>query len=203
MTCCNKCTDSPQKAPFDLLVPAFLGDLVPKLVSFNARSPLTSLLSSSSFSATLLAASKKGRCTCLVYSCYASTWSFSSSSSNGCDAETPCNRTLQEVKSVSLVQGGTKDPGARSRSGSSRRICRSSSMSSEHRDPDSIQRSFKSNLRKKPPGTDRAPPGTDVRKVSWPDAHGQDIAHVHEFVPSVSDDGELRGVKNSCVCAIQ
>ncbi|KAK4585791.1 hypothetical protein RGQ29_023126 [Quercus rubra] len=43
----------------------------------------------------------------------------------------------------------------------------------------------------------------EKRKVSWPDAHGKDIAHVHEFEPSVSEDGELRGVRNSCVCAIQ
>uniref|UniRef100_A0A7N2LXE2 Uncharacterized protein n=1 Tax=Quercus lobata TaxID=97700 RepID=A0A7N2LXE2_QUELO len=43
----------------------------------------------------------------------------------------------------------------------------------------------------------------EKRKVSWPDAHGKDIAHVHEFEPSVSEDGELGGVRNSCVCAIQ
>ncbi|KAK8548474.1 hypothetical protein V6N13_054726 [Hibiscus sabdariffa] len=41
------------------------------------------------------------------------------------------------------------------------------------------------------------------RKVSWPDAHGKDIAHVKEFEPSASDDGELEGVRSSCVCAIQ
>ncbi|XVF65095.1 hypothetical protein PTKIN_Ptkin09bG0219200 [Pterospermum kingtungense] len=44
---------------------------------------------------------------------------------------------------------------------------------------------------------------TERRKVSWSDAHGKDIAHVQEFEPSVSDDGELEGVSNSCVCAIQ
>ncbi|XWS22391.1 hypothetical protein CRYUN_Cryun29cG0030000 [Craigia yunnanensis] len=44
---------------------------------------------------------------------------------------------------------------------------------------------------------------TERRKVSWPDAHGKDIAHVQEFEPSVSDDGGLEGVRNSCVCAIQ
>ncbi|KAK3187814.1 hypothetical protein Dsin_027375 [Dipteronia sinensis] len=30
--------------------------------------------------------------------------------------------------------------------------------------------------------------------VTWSDAHGKDIAHVQEFQPSVSDDGELEGV---------
>ncbi|TXG72538.1 hypothetical protein EZV62_001117 [Acer yangbiense] len=39
--------------------------------------------------------------------------------------------------------------------------------------------------------------------VTWSDAHGKDIAHVQEFQPSVSDDGELEGVRNSCVCTIQ
>ncbi|OMO88312.1 hypothetical protein COLO4_20307 [Corchorus olitorius] len=43
----------------------------------------------------------------------------------------------------------------------------------------------------------------EKRKVSWPDAHGKDMAHVQEFEPSVSDDGELEGVRNSCVCSIQ
>ncbi|EEF44263.1 conserved hypothetical protein [Ricinus communis] len=33
----------------------------------------------------------------------------------------------------------------------------------------------------------------EKRKVSWPDAHGKDIAHVHEFEPSISEYGELEG----------
>ncbi|KAI3469927.1 hypothetical protein Pfo_026590 [Paulownia fortunei] len=40
-----------------------------------------------------------------------------------------------------------------------------------------------------------------MRKVSWSDAHGRDIAHVKEFEPS--EEGELGGVGNSCRCAIQ
>lgn len=44
---------------------------------------------------------------------------------------------------------------------------------------------------------------TGIRKVSWPDAYGKDIAHIKEFEPSVStDDGDLEGVRNSCVCVI-
>ncbi|KAF4367292.1 hypothetical protein G4B88_026799 [Cannabis sativa] len=39
----------------------------------------------------------------------------------------------------------------------------------------------------------------EKRKVTWPDAHGDDIAHVQEFEPSVSEDGELEGVRNSCM----
>ncbi|KAI3746866.1 hypothetical protein L6452_09308 [Arctium lappa] len=43
---------------------------------------------------------------------------------------------------------------------------------------------------------------TGIRKVSWPDAYGKDIAHIKEFEPSASDDGDLEGVRNSCVCVI-
>ncbi|KAI3798139.1 hypothetical protein L1987_33408 [Smallanthus sonchifolius] len=42
----------------------------------------------------------------------------------------------------------------------------------------------------------------EIRRVSWPDDHGKDIAHVQEFVPSVSDEEELGVVRNSCVCVI-
>lgn len=41
------------------------------------------------------------------------------------------------------------------------------------------------------------------RKVSWPDAYGEDIAHVQEFESSILEDGDLKGVAHSCVCAIQ
>ncbi|PON63772.1 hypothetical protein PanWU01x14_129280, partial [Parasponia andersonii] len=58
---------------------------------------------------------------------------------------------------------------------------------------------LKSNLKKETQSAAR----TEKRKVTWPDAHGKDIAHVQEFEPSVSEDGELEGVRNSCVCAIQ
>ncbi|KAE8076227.1 hypothetical protein FH972_014890 [Carpinus fangiana] len=61
---------------------------------------------------------------------------------------------------------------------------------------------LKSNLKKTTIVDDNQLP-VEKRKVSWPDAHGKDIAHVHEFEPSVSEDGELEGVRNSCVCAIQ
>ncbi|WRX21497.1 hypothetical protein QQP08_013984 [Theobroma cacao] len=61
----------------------------------------------------------------------------------------------------------------------------------------------KSNL-KKPTTVDQENQlKTERRKVSWPDAHGKDIAHVQEFEPSVSDDGELEGVRNSCISEMQ
>ncbi|TYI92054.1 hypothetical protein E1A91_D02G040300v1 [Gossypium mustelinum] len=62
---------------------------------------------------------------------------------------------------------------------------------------------LKSNLKKATATDEENQLKTQRRKVSWPDAHGKDIAHVQEFEPSVSDDGELGGVRNSCVCAIQ
>ncbi|XP_050218390.1 uncharacterized protein LOC126669102 [Mercurialis annua] len=41
------------------------------------------------------------------------------------------------------------------------------------------------------------------KTVKWPDAYGKEIAHVHEFEPSISEDEELEGVRNSCICTIQ
>ncbi|KAK8518537.1 hypothetical protein V6N13_028008 [Hibiscus sabdariffa] len=63
----------------------------------------------------------------------------------------------------------------------------------------------KSNLKKPVADDDRNTEltKTETRKVSWPDSQGKDIAHVREFEPSVSDDGELEGVRRSCVCVIQ
>lgn len=43
---------------------------------------------------------------------------------------------------------------------------------------------------------------TGLRKVTWLDDHGDDIAQVQEFEPSVSNDGELEAVRHSCVCVI-
>lgn len=60
---------------------------------------------------------------------------------------------------------------------------------------------LKSNLKKKTKEEGNC--SSETRKVNWPDAHGKDIAHIQEFEPSVSGDGELEGVRNSCVCTIQ
>ncbi|KAK6929613.1 hypothetical protein RJ641_003707 [Dillenia turbinata] len=61
---------------------------------------------------------------------------------------------------------------------------------------------LKSNLKKPTLVVDQEQQQRAQRKVSWPDAHGKDIAHVQEFEPSVLEDGE-QGVRNSCVCTIQ
>ncbi|CAB4261393.1 unnamed protein product [Prunus armeniaca] len=63
---------------------------------------------------------------------------------------------------------------------------------------------LKSNLKKTATVEENRQLRAERRKVSWPDiAHGKDIAHVQEFEPSVWEDGDLEGVRNSCVCAIQ
>ena len=41
---------------------------------------------------------------------------------------------------------------------------------------------LKSNL-KKALVKESQPPSTEKRKVTWPDAHGKDIAHIQEFEP--------------------
>ncbi|PQM39768.1 hypothetical protein Pyn_16149 [Prunus yedoensis var. nudiflora] len=63
---------------------------------------------------------------------------------------------------------------------------------------------LKSNLKKTATVEENHQLRAERRKVSWPDiAHGKDIAHVQEFEPSAWEDGDLEGVRNSCVCAIQ
>ncbi|KAK8623639.1 hypothetical protein V6N13_065005 [Hibiscus sabdariffa] len=62
---------------------------------------------------------------------------------------------------------------------------------------------LKSNLKKTTTDEDENQLEGPTRKVRWPDAHGKDIARVKEFEPRVSNDGELEGLRNSCVCAIQ
>lgn len=42
---------------------------------------------------------------------------------------------------------------------------------------------LKSNLKKTTTVEEINQSRTEKRKVSWPDAHGNDIAHVHEFEP--------------------
>ncbi|XWS13474.1 hypothetical protein CRYUN_Cryun36dG0040200 [Craigia yunnanensis] len=85
-----------------------------------------------------------------------------------------------------------------SNGGSSNNRCSSSGPNGPHIE---LIPTRKSNLKKTTTTVDQENQlKTERRNVSWPDAHGKDIAHVQEFEPSVSDDGELEGVRNSCVC---
>ncbi|KAJ7004745.1 hypothetical protein NC653_009551 [Populus alba x Populus x berolinensis] len=106
----------------------------------------------------------------------------------------------EEVSTYESVQDHQKRNGGRNR--------RSSSPSGSNNGPHIETSTLKSNLKKTASTTtieeNQARTDHQKRKVSWPDtAYGTDIAHVLEFEPSISDDGELEGARNSCVCTIQ
>ncbi|XXG67882.1 hypothetical protein AAC387_Pa06g1122 [Persea americana] len=60
--------------------------------------------------------------------------------------------------------------------------------------------SVKSNLRKREL-LDEHQLRCGSRKVTWPDAHGKDLAHVQEFHSRL--DGQCNVKRNSCICLIQ
>ncbi|KAF3972265.1 hypothetical protein CMV_004221 [Castanea mollissima] len=145
----------------------------------------------------LLAASAQNRCSALVCSCYVPSRSLDnkveesnrSSNNNNTKKQSRAEKrdgVMEELHNheLRLQNGGN--------------YSRSSGSNGPHIEHPTL----KSNL-KKTTIVDGNQPRLEKRKVSWPDAHGKDIAHVHEFEPSVSEDGELGGVRNSCVCAIQ
>ncbi|KAK5841035.1 hypothetical protein PVK06_009943 [Gossypium arboreum] len=149
----------------------------------------------------LLAASAQNRCTALVCSCYVPSrnldtkgeeinikkkWSsVGKSIKDGVMEEVRNDDELQLGHEIRVTNGGN---------------CSSSGTNGPHME---LITTLKSNLKKATATDEENRLKTQRRKVSWPDAHGKDIAHVQEFEPSVSDDGELGGVRNSCVCAIQ
>lgn len=150
----------------------------------------------------LLAASAQNRCTSLVCSCYVPSRCSdykgeqdnnhrSSSSNNNRN-----KKRLQEANKDGVMEEVCND---HSNGGGGGSNC----TNGPHTDPTPL----KSNLKKTTTPTveviTQPPRMIGTRKVNWPDAHGKDIAHVQEFDPSLSEDGELGGVQNSCVCAIQ
>ncbi|XP_034686642.1 uncharacterized protein LOC117915184 [Vitis riparia] len=125
----------------------------------------------------LLAASAQSRCTALVCSCYAP----SRNSGN----------TIQDNKKKKQSGAeGEVDNHELQGQGDSTGSCGSDGP-------------LKSNLKKTTLVLGENQLRTAKRKVTWPDSQGKDIAHVQEFEPSVLEDGELEGVRNSCICAIQ
>ncbi|KAG5249742.1 Phosphoribosylformylglycinamidine synthase [Salix suchowensis] len=107
---------------------------------------------------------------------------------------------MEEVSAYESVQDHRKSNGGRN--------SRSSGPSGSNNGPHLETSTLKSNLKKTASTTtieeNQAKTDHQKRKVSWPDiAYGTDIAHVLEFEPSISDDGEVEGVRNSCVCTIQ
>ncbi|KAG8369719.1 hypothetical protein BUALT_Bualt14G0043100 [Buddleja alternifolia] len=84
--------------------------------------------------------------------------------------------------------------------GTTKRVIASSGL----RKVESINAPIKSNLKKSRMNHHHqlnSTAGILMRRVSWSDAHGKDIAHVQEFEPS--EEGELEGVGKSCRCVIQ
>ncbi|KAJ6713797.1 LIGHT-HARVESTING COMPLEX-LIKE PROTEIN OHP2 CHLOROPLASTIC [Salix viminalis] len=147
----------------------------------------------------------QNRCTSLVCSCYAPSANFNNkvevcnNTRKGSLAEKKENGVMEEARNDESVQDHQKSNGGRN-SGS----C---TASGSNNGPHLETSPLKSTLKKTSSsvaGGNQARKDRPKRKVSWPDiAHGADIAHVLEFESSTSDDGELEGVRNSCVCTIQ
>lgn len=155
----------------------------------------------------LLAATAQNRCTALVWSCYVPSRGFNNKNSEENNTNTNTNtNTKKEDGVIEEVVNYNKETsqGCDSTSnGNNNKSTRSGSNYGPHEyniEPPSIY--LKSNL-KKTIVKESQSTRTEKRKVSWPDAHGKDIAHIQEFEPSVSEDGELEAVRNSCVCVIQ
>ncbi|KAJ6326218.1 hypothetical protein OIU76_003596 [Salix suchowensis] len=148
----------------------------------------------------------KKRCTSLVCSCYVPPRNFNSRGEESNSAEKVSFSekkeygVMEEVSAYESVQDHRKSNGGRN--------SRSSGPSGSNNGPHLETSTLKSNLKKTASTTtieeNQAKTDHQKRKVSWPDiAYGTDIAHVLEFEPSISDDGEVEGVRNSCVCTIQ
>ncbi|KAJ6388136.1 hypothetical protein OIU77_026667 [Salix suchowensis] len=149
---------------------------------------------------------KRKRCTSLVCSCYVPPRNFNSRGEESNSAEKVSFSekkeygVMEEVSAYESVQDHRKSNGGRN--------SRSSGPSGSNNGPHLETSTLKSNLKKTASTTtieeNQAKTDHQKRKVSWPDiAYGTDIAHVLEFEPSISDDGEVEGVRNSCVCTIQ
>ncbi|KAB5564881.1 hypothetical protein DKX38_004935 [Salix brachista] len=124
----------------------------------------------------------------------------SNSAEEGSFAEKKEYGVMEEVSAYESVQDHRKSNGGRN--------SRSSGPSGSNNGPHLETSTLKSNLKKTASSTtieeNQAKTDHQKRKVSWPDiAYGTDIAHVLEFEPSISDDGEVEGVRDSCVCTIQ
>ncbi|XP_021648722.2 uncharacterized protein LOC110641343 [Hevea brasiliensis] len=145
----------------------------------------------------LLAASAQNRCTALVRSCYVPSRSFSTKGEENNRSNNAKNQILEEKTDgvMEEVSNNHESQGQEKSNGGSNG--RSGGSNGPHIEPPTL----KSNLKRTT--TVEEINQSRKRKVSWPDAHGNDIAHVHEFEPSLSEDGELEGVRNSCICTIQ
>ncbi|GJU82170.1 Myb-like protein [Tanacetum coccineum] len=141
-----------------------------------------------------LAASAHNRCTSLVCSCYAPSSSRKEKTSEESSDRSNNKTRDHHRRHVSITQDKQVHRGKINGISSESRIKMNGS--------DQTRIPIKSNLKKTLLHEEANQTRTETRKVTWPDDQGKDIAHIQEFEPSVSDDGELAGVRNSCVCAI-
>ncbi|KAK1592227.1 hypothetical protein Q3G72_021478 [Acer saccharum] len=148
----------------------------------------------------LLAASAQNKCTALVCSCYVPSRNFNSRH------EESNNRSCKKLFSAAEKNSDEQElPYNNNNYKETQQLVQEERIASSNSEQQFM--TLKSNLKKTTVVEEnhiQLNTQTQRRKVvTWSDAHGKDIAHVQEFQPSVSDDGELEGVRNSCVCTIQ
>ncbi|KAH7521836.1 hypothetical protein FEM48_Zijuj07G0074300 [Ziziphus jujuba var. spinosa] len=138
----------------------------------------------------LLAASAQNKCTTLVWSCYVPSKGYHNKgeeNSKNDDNNDNSNSIISDKKqSVAEKKDGVKEEvdnnEARGCDSSSSNNGGRNSRSSGSNGPHIEHSNLKSNL-KKAVVEENNQLRTERRKVSWPDAHGKDIAHVQEFEP--------------------
>ncbi|KAL9408646.1 hypothetical protein AB3S75_047096 [Citrus x aurantiifolia] len=156
----------------------------------------------------LLAATAQNKCTALVCSCYVPSRSFSSRSSEDSDRSNISKKRL--CAENKRGDGVTEKLHGNNNIDETQGQDKSIDGCWNGLDHDVKPSNLKSNLKKTTMTELEAEnqefkKATEKRKVvTWPDANGKDIAHVHEFEPSTtSEDGELGEIRSSCVCTIQ
>ncbi|XP_031284360.1 uncharacterized protein LOC116143084 [Pistacia vera] len=178
-------------------------NISPSLIHTNTIAPRfwswCEILEGLSLLSVLLAATAQSRCTALVCSCYVPSRSFNNKGEESSRSSNNISKKRLEGEDKKEY-GGMEDKKINGCT-NTRNIRFSGSKSNGPHNIEPTTSTLKSNLKKAT--TSIMEGNQERRKVTWPDAHGKDIAHVQEFEPSVSEDGELEGVRNSCVCAIQ
>lgn len=141
----------------------------------------------------LLAATAQSRCTALVWSCYAPSRGFNNKS-----GEESSNNNTNTTKKLSQGEKGdgvmeefgnhsneTHDhQGCDISNGNNNNSTRSGSINGPENhniEPSNLKSNLKKTVVKENQNQNQS--RTEKRKVSWPDAHGKDIAHIQEFEP--------------------
>ncbi|CAK9141482.1 unnamed protein product [Ilex paraguariensis] len=118
----------------------------------------------------LLAASAHNRCTSLVCSCYVASRNSDSKSEESSKSSNSNKRRSLATNKDGVMEEVCNNELLHGRGG------KSNGCNGPHIEPTPL----KSNL-KKATAVETNQQRTETRKVSWPDAHGKDIAHVQVF----------------------